>query len=164
MSATGSDRSVAETDLLATLRRVAKPHFRAGVVIAIRRDDGRVLVFERVDHPGQWQLPQGGLERDETPERAAWRELAEETGLGPDDVTMVGEYEHWTSYVWPDGVAGRGGLGQTQRWFFFEPRSADITPTPDGREFGSWAWWTVEQLIDRVVEFRAPSYRLVLGG
>ena len=56
-------------------------HFRAGVVIAVRRDDGQLLAFERADVPGQWQLPQGGLETAERPVEAAWRELGEETGL-----------------------------------------------------------------------------------
>ena len=62
---------------------MAGPHFRAGVVAVVRRDDGLVMAFERADLPGQWQLPQGGLEAGESPVEAAWRELAEETGLGP---------------------------------------------------------------------------------
>ena len=68
---------------------MAKRHFRAGVVIVVRRDDGRVLAFERVDAPGQWQLPQGGVESREDPLDAAWRELAEETGLTSDDAELV---------------------------------------------------------------------------
>ena len=38
--------------------------------------------------PGSWQLPQGGLEKAERPLDAAWRELGEETGLGPGDVEL----------------------------------------------------------------------------
>ena len=133
-------------------------------MIAVRRGDGRLLVFERVDEPGQWQLPQGGLERDETPEAAAWRELQEETGLDGDDVRLVGEFEHWTTYVWPESFRRNGRLGQTHRWFFFEPRSDELRPRPDGHEFGAWAWWTVDDLVAQVVDFRKPTYRQVLGG
>src|SRR5687767_13981343 len=61
------------------LTPMAGHHFRAGVVAVVRRADGRVLAFERADLPGQWQLPQGGLDRGESPEQAAWRELEEET-------------------------------------------------------------------------------------
>jgi len=69
---------------------MTSPDYRAGVVILVRGLDGRLLAFERDDVPGQWQLPQGGLEENETPLAAAWRELHEETGLGRGDVQIVG--------------------------------------------------------------------------
>lgn len=41
-----------------------------------------VLLMRRAgkDHPGEWALPAGGLEKDETPEQAARRETEEEAG------------------------------------------------------------------------------------
>lgn len=141
-----------------------KPTFRAGVVVVVRREDGRVLAFERVDSPDAWQLPQGGIEATERPIDAAWRELGEETGLGPDDVRLVGEHPHWTVYEWPEEFRSKRLIGQAHRWYFFAPRSADLAPRPDGHEFGAWAWWDVGELIDQVVEFRREPYRQVLGG
>jgi putative (di)nucleoside polyphosphate hydrolase len=145
---------------------VGSRHFRAGVVIVVRRSNGEVLAFERVDFPGQWQLPQGGLESGEFPEAAAWRELGEETGLGPEHVALVGEHPEWTVYEWPRDVVGSGArLGQAHRWFFFEPLgSAELEPTPDGREFGAWQWVHPDWLVAQVVSFRRPSYVQVLGG
>ena len=135
------------------------------MVAVVRRPDGHVLAFERADVPGAWQLPQGGIEGDESPEQAAWRELEEETGLGPDDVRLVGEHDGWTVYQWPEGVPKkRGRLGQAQRWFFFEPRHDTIHPRPDGTEFRDWTWMRAEQLIAEVVAFRKRSYEEVLGG
>jgi putative (di)nucleoside polyphosphate hydrolase len=143
---------------------VASRHFRAGVVIVVRRDDGRVLAFERVDQPGQWQLPQGGLEPGESPDEAAWRELGEETGLRPADVELVGEHPDWVAYEWPpDVVAGGNRLGQVQRWFFFRLGDDSIEPMPVGREFQSWRWAEPAWLIDQVVPFRRPAYETVLG-
>lgn len=140
-------------------------HFRAGVVIVVRRPDGRVMAFERSDRAGQWQLPQGGLKGGEQPEAAAWRELREETALGPEHVALTGEYPTWTVYEWPhDVVAGGARLGQAHRWFFFEPLSADIAATPDGREFRDWRWVEPSWLIAHVAEFRRPNYAQVLGG
>jgi putative (di)nucleoside polyphosphate hydrolase len=134
------------------------------VVIVVRRDDGRVLAFERVDQPGQWQLPQGGLEPGESPDEAAWRELGEETGLRPADVELVGEHPDWVAYEWPpDVVAGGNRLGQVQRWFFFRLGDDSIEPSPDGREFQSWRWAEPAWLIDQVVPFRRPAYETVLG-
>lgn len=143
---------------------MASRHFRAGVVIVVRRDDGRVLAFERADLPGQWQLPQGGLEHGERPLTAAWRELGEETGLGTADVALVGEHPDWTVYEWPLDVARDGArLGQAHRWFFFRPLREVLEPRPDGREFTAWQWADPEWLIGQVVAFRQPPYRLVLG-
>ena len=139
-------------------------HFRAGVVAVVRRADGQVLAFERADAPGQWQLPQGGLERGEAPQDAVWRELHEETGLGADDVELVGEHDAWIVTAWPAAVVGTGRrLGQVQRWFEFRARDDGVQPRPDGREFQAWKWVEPAWLIDNVVSFKQPGYATVLG-
>lgn len=143
---------------------MAKPHFRAGVVAVVRRADGQVLAFERTDTAGQWQLPQGGIENGESPESAAWRELAEETGLDQRHVRLVDEHEHWTVYTWPKAMRSGDRLGQAHRWFFFEWRGVDAEPSPDGSEFRAWRWMQPADLIDQVVDFRRGPYRQVLGG
>lgn len=141
---------------------MTKPHLRVGVIAAVRRHDGRLLAFERSDLSGEWQLPQGGVENGETLEEAAWRELAEETGLDRRHVELVEEYEGWTAYLWPDGMRRGQRLGQAHRWFFFAPLSEPIEPTPDGSEFSSWKWMKPSKLIDCVVDFRKQPYRQVL--
>ncbi len=142
---------------------MVSPHFRAGVVIVVRGPDDRLLAFERGDVPGRWQLPQGGLESNETPAVAAWRELQEETGLGRDDVQLAAEYPDWVSYEYPDELKSeKGRVGQTHRWFLFDALRGEIQPVPDGREFVAWQWVTRAWLIENVVEFRRPGYAMVL--
>lgn len=144
------------------------PHFRAGVIVVVRRSDGDVLAFERADAAGQWQLPQGGIDTGEGPVEAAWRELGEETGLGPDEVRLVGAPERWTVYELPaEFRAGRGAgqrLGQAHRWFFFDALHDDIVPVPDGREFVAWRWTDAPALVRETAEFRRPGYTEMLGG
>ncbi|WP_394934491.1 NUDIX domain-containing protein [uncultured Ilumatobacter sp.] len=137
--------------------------FRAGTVAVVSNSKGRVLAFQRTDYPGQWQLPQGGIDKGESAVEGAWRELKEETGLGRQHVRLVGEYPDWTVYEWPDGAKRGARLGQAQRWFFFEAWDDEVEPTPDGVEFDDWKWVKVSWLVDQVVEFRKSSYQRALS-
>jgi 8-oxo-dGTP diphosphatase len=55
---------------------------KVGVSVLVEQED-RVLLVRRAIEPGlgQWSLPSGFIEWDESPETAAVREVAEETGL-----------------------------------------------------------------------------------
>lgn len=146
--------------------------FRAGVVAVVRREDGMVLAMERSDAPGAWQFPQGGIDAGEHPTDAAWRELAEETGLDASTVRLVSTLHDWIAYEWPPDVVARqknGRIGQTQRWFLFgvdpalDDRSFAERVRPDGREFTSWKWTDPHHLVDGVVEWRRTAYARALA-
>lgn len=141
---------------------MAKMHFRANVAAIVVNAGGEVMAFERSDLPGQWQLPQGGVDDGETPLEAAWRELKEETGLGRKHVELVDEFPEWTAYTFPNGTRKNGRMGQAQRWFTFRVRDEATRPTPDGVEFSDWKWVDPAWLVEHTVEFRRPSYRRVL--
>ena len=55
--------------------------YRKCVGIMILNDQKEILVGRRLDHPsGFWQMPQGGIDKNEIPEEAVWREMMEEIG------------------------------------------------------------------------------------
>ncbi|MEZ5216638.1 MAG: NUDIX domain-containing protein [Ilumatobacteraceae bacterium] len=138
--------------------------FRAGVVGVIRRSDGRVLLFERVDVPGSWQFPQGGMDPGETAADAVWREVEEETGLHRAQLRPVDAYPHWVAYELPaEHRRKKTGLGQCQRWYLFEVVDDDVRPTPDQREFRAWRWATIDETLAGVVAFRRDGYERVLS-
>lgn len=148
---------------------MASAHFRAGVVIVVRHPDlHRIMAFERMDSPGSWQLPQGGLKAGEDPVAGAWRELEEETGLAEAHVVARAAFPDWVAYEWPDEVvAAKAGannrIGQVQKWFLFDVVDAAIEPTPDGHEFRAWQWVEPAWLIAHVPEWRRAAYERVLS-
>ncbi len=143
---------------------MASANFRAGVVAVVTNSAGEVLVFERADVAGAWQLPQGGIDIGEDPVATAWRELYEETGLDDRDVELIAEHPAWVPYEFPPEVRRDGKrLGQVQRWFTFRVKRDDVEPTPDDVEFVAWRWVDRAWLIDHVVDFRRDAYHAVLG-
>ena len=63
--------------------------YRPNIGIVLMHPDGRLFWARRVHRDG-WQFPQGGMNTDETPIEAMYRELREETGLLPDHVEVLG--------------------------------------------------------------------------
>jgi 8-oxo-dGTP pyrophosphatase MutT (NUDIX family) len=88
-------------------------YFRCGAGAVITRGDGRVLVLERTGIAGAWQFPQGGLKADETPDQGVLREIQEETGLRPDQLTPIARASRPLAYELPTEMRSRKtGIGQ----------------------------------------------------
>mgnify|MGYP003319783152 CR=1 FL=1 len=55
--------------------------YRKSVGMMILNTKNQILVGKRLDNPsGYWQMPQGGIDENENPEEAVWREMMEEIG------------------------------------------------------------------------------------
>ena len=60
-------------------------NYRRGVGIFLINSENKLWVGKRLDYKNDyWQMPQGGIDHKETPEKAMKRELMEETGLKTD--------------------------------------------------------------------------------
>lgn len=141
--------------------------YRDNVGAILRRPDGLILMAERIDLPGIWQFPQGGVDPGESREDALWRELSEELGLAsPKDVcTIIGQGPP-TRYDFPEGYdapVARKYRGQEQTLFVLEFSGVDADFRLDAYaepEFRSVAWVTVDTAHARLWEFkRAPFER-----
>jgi putative (di)nucleoside polyphosphate hydrolase len=135
--------------------------FRAGVGAMIVDQRGRVLILERLDIPGSWQFPQGGLDKGEIPEEAVAREIEEETGIVPSDLEMIASVDRLLAYELPEHLrTGKTGLGQVQYWFVFRFTGSDAKITlGEGKEFVAWQWASMDEAVKRVVDFKKPVYR-----
>ncbi|MFI1967964.1 NUDIX hydrolase [Streptomyces cinnamoneus] len=71
------------------------PLHSVSVAGAVVRDDGRVLAIRRADN-GNWELPGGVLEIEESPEAGARREVLEETGIEVSVDRLTGVYKNMT--------------------------------------------------------------------
>ena len=148
----------------------AQRPYRPCVGVVLINRDGQVFAGQRADMDvPAWQMPQGGVDKGETVETAARRELLEETGVSPDHVTLVRQTANWLPYDFPAEIAGKrwGGKfrGQKQMWFLMRLDAPDtvIDLTYKDVEFSSWRWMDPAALLDSIVAFKRPIYRQVLA-
>ena len=139
----------------------------AGVVLT--NPHGLIFAGQRLDRPGAWQMPQGGIDRGETPRQAALRELGEETGIPAAMVEVIAETPGWVYYDLPPELVGRiwkGRYGgQRQKWVLmrFLGRDADIRIETDHPEFDRWRWMGADDLLDSIVPFKRQVYAEVIA-
>ena len=143
--------------------------YRACVGVVLVNAQGLVFTGERADTPGAWQMPQGGIDKGETPEIAALRELEEETGLPPSLVTVEAETDDWIRYDLPDHLIGKVWKGkyrgQEQKWVLlrFQGQDSDIDITKHHKEFGRWRWSTSKEVVENIVPFKRAVYDSVVA-
>jgi putative (di)nucleoside polyphosphate hydrolase len=143
--------------------------YRRGVGVMLLNTQGQVFVGARTDNPeDSWQMPQGGIDADEKPWRAALRELEEETGIMPALVELIAECPERLRYDLPEEWRPRlwGGKwkGQEQDWFLtrFLGSDSDINIATANPEFRDWKWVEAQELPDLIVPFKRDLYRQLL--
>ena len=151
--------------------------YRPCVGIMVLNRAGLVWIGRRVDAPNEpegpgawWQMPQGGIDPNEDPQRAALRELNEETGIR--SVAILAESPSWYLYDLPPELRPRawGGRyrGQQQKWFvvrFTGSEDEIVIARPPGQsaEFDAWRWARVSELVSLIVPFKRAVYEQLLA-
>jgi 8-oxo-dGTP pyrophosphatase MutT (NUDIX family) len=132
---------------------VTRPHTR-GVKAVVRCGDRVLLVRHTYARRGEWDLPGGFLHPDEAPELALARELREELGITPAQVTGIGvspsRFDHKREQLYSfvvdvedEGIRPSEAEIADARWF-----AQDALPTSTGRfarrmvARSSWEYWT----------------------
>lgn len=138
--------------------------YRANVGIILCNSDGRVFWAKRI-RQRSWQFPQGGIRRNETPEEAMYRELAEEVGLQPEHVEIVACTKGWLRYRLPKRLIRRHRkpvcIGQKQVWFLLRMvgKESDVhLDLSDRPEFDYWRWVDYWYPLKVVVPFKRQVY------
>ena len=127
-----------------------------------------MFVGKRIDQTMEgWQMPQGGIDGEETPLEAAIRELEEE--IGTRKAEFLREHGDWLTYDLPPhllGVALHGRYrGQRQKWIAmrFTGEDTDINIATEHPEFAHWKWLAIEALPRLIVPFKRDTYARVIS-
>ena len=134
----------------------------------ILNTNNEILVGRRIDYPsGYWQMPQGGIDKNEKPEKAVFREMMEE--IGTNNVKLINISAQWINYKIPEDTLktlpwGQIYIGQTQKWFIFrfKGENNEIDVGTENPEFSEWKWLNHKLLLNNAVPFKRNVYEKVL--
>ena len=142
--------------------------YRKCVGMMILNNHHNILVGKRIDHPsGFWQMPQGGIDDEENPEEAVWREMIEE--IGTNNATLIKKSKQWLNYKIPKETLktlpwGKKYIGQNQKWFLFKynGKDSEINVGTINPEFSEWKWIEKKNILNNIVPFKKEVYIKIL--
>ena len=147
-------------------KKFLKLPLRKGVGIVLLNNENNVYVAKRIDNPKNfWQMPQGGVDRNEDYLNAAFRELKEETSI--ENVDLIKEIDEMTTYELPNNLLGiiwKGKYrGQKQKWFLmrFKGKDSEVNLNTNHPEFLDWKLINIDQITEVVVEFKLNVYKKI---
>mgnify|MGYP001370751459 CR=1 FL=1 len=136
---------------------------RIGVGAIVLNEHNKVLVGKRKDNPiDKWQMPQGGVDKNEDLYSAMRRELYEETSIT--SFKLIREIKRWLTYELPANLKGKiwkGKFrGQKQKWYIlrFTGDDKEINVKTKNPEFIDWKWIKIEELPQSIVDFKKKIY------
>ena len=139
---------------------------RIGVGIALLNHENKIFVGKRIDNPANsWQMPQGGVDKNEDFLQAAKRELEEETSVIT--VEVIKELNEWLTYDLPKNLLGKlwkgKYRGQKQKWFImkFHGKNNEINIRTKKPEFLDWKWIKPSDLPEIAVDFKVNIYKKI---
>ena len=142
--------------------------YRRGVGIALFNNKHQVFVGERIDSPGAWQMPQGGIDDGEDIETAFFREMMEEIGTAK--AVIIKTMKEPLLYDLPPELQRKlwGGAyrGQEQIWIAarFTGVDNDINLNAhEPPEFRKWQWVDLESIVDLIVPFKREAYARIVS-
>jgi len=151
------------------MSKTADLPYRPCAGVMLLNPAGHVFVGQRMDSSSEaWQMPQGGIDKGEAAEDAAFRELEEETGIVSSKASLVAQASRELLYDLPDELIGKiwkgKYRGQRQTWFLmrFEGSDSDVNIASEYQEFRSWKWTEPAELPRLIVPFKKRLYEELL--
>ncbi|MDB6120268.1 MAG: nudix box signature [Verrucomicrobiaceae bacterium] len=139
--------------------------YRPNVAAILRNAEQKIFVAERINIPGAWQFPQGGVDEGEVPEQALFREVQEEIGVPPELVRIVQQRGGYR-YSFAKGRLKYGLFGGQEQTYYlcdYLGTDADIRLDATHQEFATFKWIEpAEFKLDWVPRFKRAVYAAVM--
>ncbi len=140
---------------------------RIGVGAIVLNNNNKIFVGKRKDNPiDKWQMPQGGVNKNENFITAMKRELEEETSIK--SIEILKTLDNFFIYELPKellGIIWKGKFrGQKQKWFIvrFKGEDSEINLKTKHPEFIEWKWIEMGDLPKVIVDFKKKVYEKLL--
>ncbi len=145
-------------------KKIYRPNVAAIILSCKYPLKSEIFIANRSDIANSWQFPQGGIDKDETPEDALFRELEEE--IGTNEIEIIAQYPKWVSYDFPNTVAKKMYPfdGQIQKYFLVKLKNnTKINLKTKHPEFDNYKFIKYKEVFDYIVYFKRPIYKEVLN-
>jgi len=140
--------------------------YRPNVAAILQREDGKILVGERVDYRGSWQFPQGGVDAGEDLIAALTREVREEIGVSAESYRITACRTGYR-YKFPGGHLKKGLFcGQEQTYFLCQylGNGDEINLEKHTKEFADYKWIKPAKFkLKWVPKFKRRVFRNVMS-
>jgi len=106
-----------------------------GTKVVVLNALNQILLLKRADHlpsPGRWDFCGGGVDKNESPQEAALREVQEESGLTVTKLTLLFEENHKE--------------GENDVTLFFYSALADQNDISLSDEHSEYKWFTFQEI------------------
>ncbi len=134
--------------------------YRPNVVAMIVNKQGEVLLLNAAGRRTYWGLPQGGVEKRETLEKAVRREVQEETGLTK--LRILAVFPNTFQYDWPKHYTQYGYKGQRQSFFIIEYDGPRNSVRTNPLEHKGYRWVRLDNLIQASSAVHRKQYQVFL--
>ncbi len=146
-----------------------KEKYRPNAAVIVSDGNGKVLLCRRLGKRTTYQTVQGGIDKGETAEQAARRELQEELGLKPNQfeitAALLGKHRYSWARAYRKSIPHPKYVGQEQEFFLaVVSKKTKFDLDAHHREFEEVYWGTPEELIKKSWRNKRPILRKALKG
>ncbi|MBN2695797.1 NUDIX domain-containing protein [bacterium] len=137
--------------------------YRPVVVAIIINKNGEFLLVQSAKGNNPWLFPQGGIESNEDPAEALFREVEEETGIKSSELTILQDNVYYQELDAPPDRKNKRGFENGKAYFYiYCTYRGDGSLTLQEEEIISYKWVNKDDLIILLTQGRSTKMKMTL--